>query len=263
MIICVNLILERVVDTMIIKKIFMKLKNFLSIPRNLIIVIVLILALLAAIVILLFSKKGGKGFVLDGEFDTYPQEVRELYTNMVSVSCMGDMYFNIKSNDGVVDIKNIDKKLLLNYMFSYLEKNSLLGAKDLATTVINAEKTLFENELDLIDNINSFEYKGNVYDFTGKNIDVVKGNCKNNEISYVTFLCGYFSYEGILYMDVDIGYLKNGLLYGLDNRELGEYDGDVSKLEDLMETASYYRIGYKQHGNNDYRLLSIELRDRV
>ena len=63
-------------------------------------------------------------------------------------------------------------------------------------------------------------------------------------------------------MDVNVAYLKDGILYNYDNQNLGEYDGDATKLAELTENTSYFRFNYGKDGDT-FKLLSIEWKHRT
>ena len=103
---------------------------------------------------------------------------------------------------------------------------------------------------------NSYEYNYNSGKITRK-----KSNCVKKDIKYVSHLYGYFTNEDNLFMDVNIGYLKDGVLYDLDDNKLGSYDEDISKLSNLMQKASYYRFNYVKD-KDDFKLSKIELKHK-
>ena len=55
--------------------------------------------------------------------------------------------------------------------------------------------------------------------------------------------------------------MKDGILYNYNNKKLGEYDGDVSKLSKLTEDTSYYRVNYVKD-NDKFKLVSVEWKNR-
>ena len=236
--------------------VFAKIKKFFGVKRNLILVLVALIIVIVLILILI--KPTHSKFALNEIYDVYPEEVRELYSNFVSVSCTGDIHFNIEVDKGAVDIEKMSKEDLLNYMFSYMDKNDLLIDIIDDNTIKGVENQLFDKKLNLIDDIKSFSYNGYKYSLSGGKVKREIDKCPESEISYVTHLYGYFYHENRLSIDINVGYLKNGTLYSYDDEPLGEYDGDVTKLLELMQTASYYRATYTRYGENKYKLLNME-----
>ena len=206
----------------------------------------------------MFFKKKPNNYVLNEAYDIYPDEVREIYTNFVDVSCNGDIHFDIDIDKGEVSVADINDKDLLNYMFSYMDKKNLLADKIDNSVIRDVEKNLFNEQLNLLTKIKSFSYNGYTYNISVGNVKREKSECPSQEISYVTHLYGYFWTDEKLSVDIVTGYLKDGILYSFDDKQLGKYDGDVTKLSDLMQPASYYRANYVRYGANKYKLSGIE-----
>ncbi len=236
-----------------------KVKKFLSIKRNWIILLVLLVIILVIVIVLTNKKK--EKFALNEEYNTYPEEVRKIYTNFVSVGCAGDIDFNIKVDSGAYTLDKIGKNVLLSYLFSYLDKNNLLVDK-MDTSLINkTERELFTSTLNLADSINSFEYNGYVYDIKSGRVVREKKECPKDEAHSVLHLYGYFLDRNKISIDINVSYLKDGILYDINDKKLGEYDGDVSKLSKLTQNTSYYRAVFVNENGNQ-RLYSIEHKNR-
>ena len=254
---------DKKIDVQRIKSFFRKiiifLRNFLSVKKNRIITIVVGVLILILLLVIKFTNKN-KNFSLDDTYNVYPEEVRDLYSNMINVSCGGDLHLHLKIDAEKVELKNADKDDLLNYMFSYLDKKGLLDNKISTTVIRNTEKELFYDKLGLINDIESFQYGDYVYTLKGGSVKRKKKQCQS-DVAYVTHLYGFFWDDNKLSMDVNVGYLKDGLLYSLDNKKMGEYDGDVSKLSSIMGDVSYYRFNYLKVGNQ-YKLATIEWKSR-
>ena len=80
--------------------------------------------------------------------------------------------------------------------------------------------------------------------------------------NYITHLYGYSYNVHELSIDVNIGYLDNGVLYDLADNRLGEYTGEVKELQDLFKTNSFYRYNYVKD-DGMYKLISVEWMDRI
>ena len=236
----------------LLKKLFGNKKNRIRT------IIIIALIIIFTILILLIRGTQAK-FALNEIYEIYPEEVRNLYANIVDTSCNGDLHFDIPADAGGVELTNLNRKNLLDYMFSHMEKGDLLSDSIDDKTIKNMENVLFYGELDLLNDIDSYNYKGYVYSHDAAHNKVIRtaGECQNN-ITHISHLYGYFYDENQLSIDVDVAYLKDGKLYTFDDELLGEYDGqDVTKLPALMETASYYRLNYVKN-NNMLKLTSIE-----
>lgn len=244
-----------------IDKLKNELRKFFSKKENKILAgAVLVILLIVIIVAIIFSKKDNK-FVLNGIYDVYPEDVRRLYSNMVSVSCYGDLHLDISLDSKAVSVENINKNNLLDYMFSNLDKNSKLKDNMEMKNFRNAARNLFNGNINFDDLINGYTYGEYRYIVKDNNISREKTECVSDN-NYVTHLYGYSYNVNELSIDVNIGYLDNGVLYDLADNRLGEYDGDVAKLTDLFKVNSYYRYNYVKD-NGVYKLKSVEWKNRA
>ena len=235
-------------------------KKFFSVKRNIIITAIVILIII--ILFIIFHNKKSNEFVLNEVYDIYPDEVRELYANFVDVSCSGDMHLSINVDSGAYDINHIPKKDLLNYMFSYLDKNGMLADSITDNVIEKVQRQLFNGDVNLLSEIKAFSYGGNIYDYASGKVTKKGSKCEESDVTYVTHLYGYYWKNDKLSIDIMVGYLKDGTLYTYDDKEMGKYDGDASKLSSLMEPASYYRISYIRYDQNKYKLSSVEWRHK-
>lgn len=185
------------------------------------------------------------------------EEVKALYNNITDVSCQGDMFFHIKLDSGGKDINSLGKKELLDYLFSYLDKNMLLSDKTDINVIKKASKELFFENVSLLENINSYQYGNYIYKLDGNKITRKKAIC-HSEHNYINYLYGYFWTEEELLMDVKIGELKDDTLYDILDKKRGIYDGEISKLPEMLIDAPYYRYHYVKK-NNILKLKSVEL----
>ena len=220
----------------------------------------LVLVVLLILMLTVFNKNNK--FALDGIYDVYPEDVRNLYKNVVSVSCTGDLKVNIEIDKGSTNVLEMDRKDLLNYVFSYLDKNNLLTDKIKPSVITDASKKLFEEKINLLNDINNFQYSNFVYTFDGSNIVRTKKDCVAGETSHITHLFGYYVDDNHLYVDMSVGYLKNGVLYNYKDKELGKYSGNKTELPDLMENTSYYRFSYKKD-RDEFKLEAVEWKNRT
>ena len=116
--------------------------------------------------------------------------------------------------------------------------------------------------MDLVQYINDFEYDEYVYNIKDNMLVRKKSKCES-DIRYVSRLYGYSFGTEVLSMDVNIGYLKNGILYDLNDNKLGNYDGvNMEKLNELFKDTSYYRYNYIKK-DDDYKLKSVRLKLRT
>ena len=224
--------------------------------KNKIIFISIMILIIIFVIIFLFRKKEDK-FVLNQIYSVYPDEVKELYSNMVSVSCYGDWYLNIPVDNGKkIDISKIDNNVLIDYVFSYMDKNNLLNDEIKLSKFEDVSKLLFYKDVDLVDLLDNYIYGDYVYNNDGRKIIRTYKECVSNE-NYVTHLYGYSFNEQVLSVDVNIGYLKNGILYDINDKKLGEYDGNPKNIGDKFLVSPYYRFNYV-NVNGVYELDTVE-----
>ena len=236
-------------------------REIFSKRKNIVIAIVCFIVLLAVVLILKFGKFGNGGFVLDQIYDVYPKDVRDLYSNVVEVSCYGDLHFDIELDGGEKKINDINKNNLIDYLFSNLSKNDLLTDNIEEELFNKTEKKLFLDSKNLINEIKDYNYNGYIYNYDKGMITRKKSEC-NSDIKNILHLYGYSHNKKELSIDINVAYLKDGKLFDLNNHELGEYDGDKSKLFELTQSTSYYRLNYVKR-NGIFKLSSIEWKSRT
>ncbi|MBQ8218925.1 MAG: hypothetical protein IJZ79_04155 [Bacilli bacterium] len=233
------------------------LKKFFSSKRN--IITVAAIALIIAIVIIvsiLLKKDEEKKFSLNSIYDLHPEVVRELYSNVVEVSCSGDMHLDIQLDGGKVQTNTISKNNLIDYLFSHLDKKELLD-KEFELSIINQKaKELFDGDINLESLINEYQYNNYIYSIKDDKVVREEKTC-SSDVKYVSYLYGYSYNEKEASMDVNIGYLKGDTLYDLSDNKLGKYDGDATELRELFAKSSFYRYNYVKDGDL-YKLSSVE-----
>ena len=246
----------------IFKKLYEIIKKLLSTKRNRIIAIVLLFIIFIAIMVSLFpqGKKKNK-FALNELYEFAPSEVRNVYANLVQVSCGGDLKFDVNVGSGK-SVKELSKQNLLDYMFSYLDKNELLTDSMDDSVIKKTAKKLFNEDIDLLDAIKKYNYGDYTYNYDRGKITRVKHECEAVDKKHVLHLYGFNSDQNYLYVDINVAYLKDGILYDYNDKELGEYDEDVSKLQKLTGETSYYHITYVKE-NDNYKLVNVEWRNRT
>lgn len=235
--------------------------NFWNNKKNKIIIIAIAIVLLILVLLLVFSKKfKDNRFALNSIYDVYPEEVRELYANIVSVSCNGDLRLDVKLNDKKTDIHDMNKNNLLDYLFSYLDKNNMLTDTIDGMLINNTGKKLFYGNINLLNSIKNYQYGDYIYDSDGNVVTRKKNTCVST-YNHVSHLYGYSWNESELSIDINVAYLKDGLLYNYSDKLLGDYNGDLAKLNDLMTNTSYYRFNYVRDGKK-FKLNSVEWKSR-
>ena len=245
-----------------IKKMAFKLskyiKKFFSNRVNTIIVLIVLVILAVAFIMSLINTNKRKEFFLNHIYDMYPQEVRDLYSNMVSVSCNGDLYFDIDINNEI-KVDKLNKNNLLDYLFSNLDKNDKLDDSFSKSLISKTQKELFMGKVDLLNEINDYQYGDYIYNVKGDKIIRKANKCESNNY-YVSHLYGFSYDSNKLSMDINFGYVKDDVLYDLNNNRLGEYNGGAIKMFEVFNSSSYYRLNYIKN-NNYLKLDSVELID--
>ena len=227
---------------------------------------ILIIGLLIVIFILflVFGKKNeDEDFSLSSIYDVYPSEVRELYKNIVSSNCNGDLIFDLELNSGKLYVDKLSDNNKLDYVFSYLSKKNKLSDSFNVDIVNEAYSLLFDSSFDFSGKINNYSHMGDIYSVSSYGIiSRDDGECSESKITYISNLYGYSYSDELLSIDVNVGYVENGILYDLLGNKLGEYDGDDTKLQNLFVRNSYYRLNYVKHGSG-YKLNSVEWNNRA
>lgn len=238
-----------------------KLKKFFEKKTNIIMVIgILVVVVIVVLVAILFKREDKEKFSLSKIYDVYPEDVRNLYANMVSVSCYGDLYLDLKLDSGKIKVADINRNNLIDYMFSYMDKHDKFE-DEMEVNDFNAiSSDLFNEKLDFKNDIDKYKYGEYEYLVEDGKVKRNKAECSSDK-KYVSHLYGYSHSDLELSIDVNIGYEKDGKLYDLADNLLGDYDGDVSKLGDLFGNNSFYRYNYVLDGKI-FKLDSVEWNSR-
>jgi len=127
--------------------------------KRLFIIVIIIICIFSFIVFFAVNREeNNNGFELDPIYDVMPKDVRNLYSNIVSIPCLGDLKLEFPQKQDKVEVSQISDVDLLNYLFSYLEKNGKLSDQINLDIIRNASEELFATDIDLISEINNFQY---------------------------------------------------------------------------------------------------------
>ena len=98
-----------------------------------------------------------------------------------------------------------------------------------------------------------YTFEGYKYTLDGDNIKRSKASCEEN---YVSKLYGY---SGVNDLEVDVmaGYVKDGKVYDLNDKEIGTYDED--ELNDILDNGTMQVYNYEKV-NDDYKLVSVGIK---
>ena len=178
----------------------------------------------------------------------------------MKIYAISDLHLDIKLGDRAVDVASIEKNNLLDYMFSYLDKNDML-TDDMSVKVIeDATKVLFDGDIDLKSEIVGYQYGEYLYTLEDKLVSRKKSECKS-DVLYVSKLYGYSHSDTLLSVDVNMGYSKEGKLYNFADKSFGNYSGNVEDVGERLDGSSFYRYNYVKD-DKVYKLVSVEWLNR-
>jgi len=239
-----------------------KIKTILKNKFVIIGVIVVAFISLVVAIILIIGEKEDK-FALNSIYNVFPEDVRKLYSNTIEISCAGDLYLDIDVEDGEVSVDKLDKKSVITYVLSHIDKNYGLHNEITEVQVKKNIDKLIDGQNDLIKYIEDYQYGDYNYSIENGKLVREKNRCKS-DVEYVSYLYGYSYGTKVLSMDVNIGYLKDGVLYDVQDKKLGKYDGkDLEELKELFRGVPYYRYNYiKDEGNFKLKSVSLNLRTK-
>ena len=236
------------------------IKKFFKNRINAIIVVIVLVVLIVIFLVSSISANKRKSMLSGNEYDMYSSEVERVYANMNDVSCNGALYFKIEADKGPAMVSYIDKNNLLDYLFSNLDKNGELTDKFSKSLITKTEKELFVDKLNLVKEIKNYQYGDYVYNKRGTKIVRKKQECVSSN-NYVSYLYGYSLDKNELHMDVNFGYVKEEVLYDLNNKNIGKYDKNEN-VANLFDNSPYYHFVYVKKGGL-FKLKSIELINKV
>ena len=200
-----------------------------------------------------FFKKDNKNFTLNNIKDVNTSEVQTLFNNITFDSCYEKVYFEMNKNTQKIDISKIDKRILLDYVFTNLYANKLLNDKLTIDIINNKSHELFAKNIAFDDILNEYCYDGYQYQYKNNVISKNKKEC-SKEYQMVYKLFGYSYNPDYLSVDINVGYLKDDTLYDLSSNKLGNYDENLEK----MSIWSLFRYNYVKV-KDKYKLDNIEI----
>ena len=153
----------------------------------------------------------------------------------------------VKNDDLCTDVPS-GENINLFIVFGQMKKDNVLADSiDMDTYKNEARKVV----KDVTEDIN-YTYEGYKYTKSGNKIVRQKSDCENN---YVSKLYGYSQGDDKLYLTITSGYVRDGKVYDINGKEIGEYSKDsLNKVLDngTMKNYIYMRVG------NDYKFEKIE-----
>ena len=199
--------------------------------KRLIILGVIIIVIILLILVILLNIKSDKKVVIKKD------EATKLYDNIKTGSC--------------TDIPNDNNGVLLNLVFADLKnKYSLSDDINLDDFLNSLESVSGNKRMDYT--INDFIYEGYSYTLDGNKISRKKASCP--KVSYTSKLYGYTYNNDNLELYIKMGYIDNGKVYDLNNKEIGEYDKKT--INKTLDDGTLQIYSY-QIDNNKYYFKKI------
>ena len=146
------------------------------------------------------------------------------------------------------DVSSTDDKVLLHLIFGQMKKDEVLG-DTISVDDYRASARKILNEENIPSNID-YIFEGYKYTLDGNEIKRSKASCEKN---YVSKLYGY-SGANNLEVDIMAGYVKDGKVYDLNDKEIGTYsEEDINTILDkgTMQVYNYEKV------NDNYKLVSV------
>ena len=199
--------------------------------KRLIILGVIIIVIILLILVIFLNIKSDKKVVIKKD------EATKIYDNIRTGSC--------------TDIPNDNNGVLLNLVFADLKnKDSLSDDINLDDFLNSLESVSGNKKMDYT--INDFIYEGYSYTLDGNKISRKKASCP--KVSYTSKLYGYTYNNDNLELYIKMGYIDNGKVYDLSNKEIGEYDKKT--INKILDDGTLQIYSY-QIDNNKYYFKKI------
>ena len=159
--------------------------------------------------------------------------VEGLYEDHADENCTE--VINITENS---DVSNADDKVLLHLIFGQMKKDEIL-ADTISVDDYRDSALKIMDEENIPSNID-YTFEGYKYTLDG-------------DENYVSKLYGY---SGVNDLEVDVmaGYVKDGKVYDLNDKEIGTYDEE--ELNNILDNGTMQVYNYEKV-NDDYKLVSV------
>ena len=169
--------------------------------------------------------------------------VEGLYEDHADENCTE--VINITENS---DVSNADDKVLLHLIFGQMKKDEILADTISVDDYRDSARKIMDEE-NVPSNID-YTFEGYKYTLDGDNIKRSKASCEENYVSKL------FGYSGVNNLEVDImaGYVKNGKVYDLNDKEIGTYDEE--ELNDILDNGTMQVYNYEKV-NDNYKLVNV------
>ena len=162
--------------------------------------------------------------------------VEELYNKSQDIEC---------SDIGVNDENQTNAVLYM--LFSKLESEKLIDENINSNDYKRIVKKLLGTTKDIIQ-FKDYLYKGYKYTYQSDKITRVKAECGDN--SYISKLYGYTYNKDILTINISFAYVKENIVYDLNNNKISEYDS--KRINSILDKGTIKNYKYEIKGNNYY-----------
>ncbi len=149
------------------------------------------------------------------------------------------------------DVSDTDDKVLLHLIFGQMKKDEVI-ADTISVDDYRDSALKIMDEENVPSNID-YTFEGYKYTLDGDNIKRSKASCEENYVSKL------FGYSGVNNLEVDImaGYVKNGKVYDLNDKEIGTYDEE--ELNDILDNGTMQVYNYEKV-NDNYKLVNVGIK---
>ena len=162
--------------------------------------------------------------------------VEKLYNKSQDIEC---------SDIGVNDENQTNAVLYM--IFSKLESEKLIDENINSNDYKRIVKKLLGTTKDIIQ-FKDYLYKGYKYTYQSDKITRVKAECGDN--SYISKLYGYTYNKDILTINISFAYVKENIVYDLNNNKISEYDS--KRINSILDKGTIKNYKYEIKGNNYY-----------
>lgn len=224
--------------------------------KRIIMGLIVLLIVLGIIIVLLINKDRDKDpLITDYQKieSVIPKEVLDIYNTIDIGNCSNVLIWRINDNEKLT-IKNMNENNIFNMVFKRLKLENKLNDEFNYSDYTNALSNIFGLENNYKIDFKDFDYDGYKYNISGSKIIRESSPCLN-EVNYISNLYGYsYNNDGLL-VYVNVGILKDNIIYDLDNKEIGIYNEE--ELKKILNKSQGYLYTYRKTSES-YYLESVE-----
>lgn len=171
------------------------------------------------------------------------EESTSLYSQITEVNCDNTLVFDFGEKEEILT-KDFTNEQKLNLIFRNLELSNKLD-KASKSDFEDAVKKVFGPSFNQEFNISNFKYKDKIYSTSGNDLESIESTkCETNIVTK------NFSFSPSE-IGIELGIKKEGKLYTIDNKLVGEFS-DEAKMYELLDSSTAYNYKYEFEGSNPY-----------